>query len=72
MEKNFDIMKQTNFACPLALCSVQSRPGFCVIDVQYSTLMQDEIIVEANWCKKVTSYISSSKAAGNIKVNLKK
>ena len=41
--------------------------------MEYSIEMQNEIIVESYWCnKKVTSYISSSKAAGNSKSKFKK
>ena len=60
--------------------SVQSRLRFCVIDTEYSILTQNEMIVESHWRtkrnkqkpkKQVTSYITTSKAAGNNKSKLK-
>ena len=60
--------------------SVQSRPRFYVIDTEYSILTQNEMIVESHWRtkrnkqkpkKQVTSYITTSKAAGNNKSKLK-
>ena len=49
--------------------SVQSRPRFCVIDAEYSILIQNEIMVESHWRKK-RSYLtcrSTSKVVGNNK-----
>lgn len=32
--------------------SVQSRPHFCIIDIEYSILTQNKMIMESYWCKK--------------------
>lgn len=42
-------------------CGVQSRPHFCIIDAEYSVVMQNEITVESYYSKIVTSNISTSK-----------
>ena len=61
-----------NFASLDCIFSAQSTSHFCVIDMEYSILTQNEIIADSYWRKKVTSYISTSKAAGNNESKLKK
>ena len=47
--------------------SVQSRLHFCIIDMEYSILMQNQIIMESYWCNKgYLIYTSPSKAAVNV------
>lgn len=44
--------------------SVQSTPHFCIMDTEYSVVMQNEIIMESYYPKIVTSnfnYLSISK-----------